>query len=452
MEKPYSKELSADTFQIVFPVIAAFAFVVSLILTASSGGSFANVWHYWTIALFSPISAYTAWRFLRRDQLTLANVVFIGVHCLFITLLLWREWEPGSAIPYFFAVFIVLSSMTSPPHIAFFVWFAVAFLTLFGVGASVVMEEGALSFSYVVQMFIPISINFFLALIAYLSALEWRFSVESVSGLHRKVQRRRDELFAIQAEIKANNMRLKSLNNELDDARQAALNERDLRTRFMTSVSHELRTPLNSIVNFAHILEQGVRGPVNDDQVDYLRRVEQSGWHLLTVLNDLLDMAQIEAGEFKLHLAPANLQTVCEEALVNVEGLLLDKPIELQRDYPEQWTAVNVDRMRIKQVLINLLGNAAKYTKAGFIRLTVLFDEHQVMLTIADSGIGIAPQYHDLIFQEFHQIDDAIARHRVGTGLGLPIARHLVERHGGSLSIDSDINQGSQFIITLPIN
>ncbi len=451
MEKPYSKELSLDTFQIIFPVIAAFAFVVSLILTASSGGDFVDVWHYWVVALLYPILAYTVWTFLRRDQFTFAKVVFIGSHCLFITLLLWREWQPGSVIPYFFAVFIILSSMTNPPHTAFLVWVAAAFLTLLGAGASLI-EEGVFSFSYVVQLFAPISINFLLALIAFLSAFEWRFAVESVSELHRKVQRRRDELFAIQAEVQASNMRLKSLNNELDVARQAALNERDLRTRFMNSVSHELRTPLNSIVNFAHILEQGVRGPVNNDQVDYLRRVEQSGWHLLAVLNDLLDMAQIEAGEFKLHLAPANLHPICEEALANVEGLLLDKPVELQRDYPEEWTAVNIDRMRIKQVLINVLGNAAKYTETGYIRLGVVFDEYQVILSIADSGIGIAPEYHDLIFQEFHQIDDTVARHRVGTGLGLPIARHLVERHGGSLSIESDIDQGSQFIVTLPIS
>lgn len=249
------------------------------------------------------------------------------------------------------------------------------------------------------------------------------------------------------------NGRLSFMNNQLDIARQDAVNERDLRTRFMNNVSHELRTPLNAIVNFAHILTLGGRGEVTDGQKDYLGRIEQSGWHLLNVLNDLLDMAQIESGEFKLHLEPTHLYHICEEAMTSTRGLLLDKEneIELIREYPEEWPAVNVDQMRFKQALINLLGNASKYTEEGHIALRVFPGEDEIKVAVEDTGIGIPPEYHQAVFEEFRQVDETAARKRIGTGLGLPITKHLIERHGGTLSITSAVGEGSTFTISLPM-
>ena len=446
MDKPYSRELSADTLLIIIPSIAVPAFVISLTLAALNGIS-GSSWYYWVVTILSPIAAYAALLLVRKDHLETAVNLFVGANLLFITLILSQDWQPGSPFPYLYTIFIVIMSMTRAPFLGFWVWFEATILMVIGVGFSLETFD----FRYIFQLLPPIFISFLLALYAYLSSFEWRFAVESVSELHRKVQRRRDDLFHAQETLQQINHHLQFLNDELDKARQAALNERDLRTRFMSNVSHELRTPLNSIVNFAHIIKKGAHGPINKLQGDYLNRIETSGWHLLNVLNDLLDMAQIEAGEFKLHQEPTNLHSICEEAMMTTRGLLLDKPVELRRDYPQQWPMVYVDRIRLKQALLNLLGNAVKYTEKGHICLQVTRNGEWVQMNIEDTGIGIAPEHYEAIFQEFRQVDENVARRRVGTGLGLPIARHLIERHGGTINVRSQLNQGSTFSINLPI-
>ncbi|VAW38690.1 hypothetical protein MNBD_CHLOROFLEXI01-150, partial [hydrothermal vent metagenome] len=237
----------------------------------------------------------------------------------------------------------------------------------------------------------------------------------------------------------------------LEMARGTAVAERDLRTRFMNQVSHELRTPINTIVNFAHILAQGEMGNVNPKQTDYLGRIEKSGWHSMSVLNDLLDLAQIEAGEFRLKRQIVDLETVCEDAMSSVRSLLRNPEIALVRDYPDKWPRILVDSKRFRQALLNLLGNAAKYTDGGQIILRVRTYEHTATFAVEDSGIGIPAEHHETIFQEFRQLNEAMARQRVGTGLGLPISRHLIEQHGGTLTLNSTVGQGSTFTITLPL-
>ena len=140
--------------------------------------------------------------------------------------------------------------------------------------------------------------------------------------------------------------------------------------------------------------------------------------------------------------------------MTTTRGLLLDKEteIDLIRDYPKEWPTVNVDQMRIKQALINLLGNSAKYTEAGHIALRVVPINGKMVISVEDTGIGIPSEYHQAIFVEFRQVDETAARKRIGTGLGLPITKHLIERHGGSLAINSVVGEGSTFTITLPIH
>ena len=136
---------------------------------------------------------------------------------------------------------------------------------------------------------------------------------------------------------------------------------------------------------------------------------------------------------------------------MNAHGLILDKPIELVRAYPDEWPLINVDVMRLKQSLFNILGNAAKYTEKGIITLEVQVEPEQVKLIVSDTGIGIDPAHHQQIFEEFQQLDQTIARKRSGTGLGLPITRHLLLQHGGNIEVESEIGVGSRFILTLPI-
>ncbi len=445
-ERYYSRELSADTSSIIIPAVTGLAFLVCLVIVAFNP-DWMEFWHFWIIVIFYPITSYTAWFQIQNDRIELGNAIFITTSILFITIIMAQTWHPTSPLPYLFAIFVIITSMTLRPEASFFVWGITSILSVLAAGYTV----RPFDLNYIYTLLWPIIINFILALTAYLVAYEWRFAVESISELHRKVRYRRNELFEVQEELQHTNFILRSLNDEIDNARREAVEEKEIRTRFMNTVSHELRTPLNSIVNFAHILSQGVRGPLTDGQVDYLSRIQHSGWHLLSVLNDLLDMAQIEAGEFDLKYAPTNLHLVCEEAMNNTTGLQLDKNISVIRDYPEQWPMVKADPMRLQQAIINLLGNAFKYTREGFVCLRVRSDEQRVYITVEDSGIGIKEENISKIFEEFHQVDQNVARRRIGTGLGLSISKHLVERHGGSIQVESEFQKGSKFTITLPI-
>lgn len=445
MNRPYSRELSADTSAILIPAITGFVFFICLIIATIELNIQEN-WHYWVVLILFPISSYISWLLIQKDRVESANLLFIITGSLLLTLFISQEWSPTSGLPYVYSVFILIASMTMQPQVSFWVWGGTAVL----MSAAVGVNQTPFSFSYLYNLLSPILINFFLALVAYLAAYEWRFAVESISDLHRKVRSRRNELFAVQEELALNNSILRSLNDEIAKARNQAVEEKEIRTRFMNTVSHELRMPLNSIVNFAHILTQGVRGPVNEGQIDYLTRIQQSGWHLLAVLNDLLDMAQIEAGEFDMRLMPTDLQIVCEEALNNIIGLQVETNISIIRDYPEVWPMVQADPMRLRQAIINLLGNAFKYTQKGYICLRVCSDENWIYISVEDTGIGIAAENMDDIFKEFHQINQDVARRRVGTGLGLPITKHLVERHGGKILVESEPDKGSKFVICLP--
>ncbi|MCI0394200.1 MAG: HAMP domain-containing histidine kinase [Chloroflexi bacterium] len=447
MDQSYSRQLRGDSLTTIVPVVTLVTFLTSLgfvVVLAPNRTSAVN--SLWVTVFGAPVIAYLTWRLARREKQHRAAVAFVGSYLALIALLHSQFWTPTSPLPYFYAVFILVSVMLLGIYAGFAAWFVSTILTVL-----LIILADRPAFEQVAQAMVPVLFNLLVAVMAFLSAVDWQIAIESTKELHLKAQQRRDELFNIQEELSLTNAKLKYLNEELDLARQAAETERDKRTRFMNNVSHELRTPLNAIVNFAYILEKGGRGEVSPEQADYLGRIQQSGHHLLKVLNDLLDLARIESNEFRLHLELLNLGQLCEEAMSYTRGLLTNQDIELIRDYPAEWPAVKADAIRLKQAILNLLGNAAKYTEQGHIALRVRPAGDWVHILIEDSGMGIDPKYHETIFREFHQVDDTAARKRVGTGLGLPIARHLVEEHGGRLTVASQLGRGSTFTITLPI-
>lgn len=445
MNQAYSQELRADTAVILIPLIAGSTALAGL-LTAIVHQDFATSWYWWLIVLLASVGGAVSWRTVRQDRRLLGTVIFTAVHLLILFLVINLNWTPGSMVPYLFAILIIASSMFTQPDFGFITWGAACLLLTIGISSHTTgITELAQHISG------PIIVNLLVAIITYFSAMEWQLAVESVSALHLKAQHRRDELFAIQEELRQTNARLHHANEALEKARKTAVAERDLRTRFMYQVSHELRTPINTIVNFAHILGQGELGNVSERQVDYLGRIESSGWHSMSVLNDLLDLAQMNAGEFRLKRELIDLHAVCDEAMGSVRSLLRSPNIQLVRDYPHVWPQVLVDPKRFRQALLNLLGNAAKYTDEGQITLRVRSHEHTATFAVEDTGIGIPEEHLETVFQEFRQLDETMARRRVGTGLGLPISRHLIERHGGTLSVKSQEGQGSTFTITLPL-
>lgn len=445
MNQAYSNELRADTATILIPIIASLTALGSL-LAAIAFEDFNANWHFWLSVLLATVSGAFGWRALKQNRQMVGTILFTAVHLLIFFLIIYKNWTPGSMIPYLFTVLIIASSMFTQPDYGFVTWGIATLLTTIGISSHI---DGTTELARYIAG--PIFVNFLVAGAAYFSALEWQFAVESVSALHLKAQHRRDELFAIQEALRLANAKLHSTNEELEKARKTAVAERDLRTRFMNQVSHELRTPINTIVNFAHILGQGELGDVSERQINYLGRIEKSGWHSMSVLNDLLDLAQINAGEFRLKRQLVDLHAVCEEAMGSIRSLLRHPDIALVRDYPDVWPTVLVDPKRFQQALLNLLGNAAKYTDEGQIVLRVRIHKQTATFAVADTGIGIPEEHLETVFQEFRQLDETIARRRVGTGLGLPISRHLIERHGGTLTVTSQVGKGSTFTITLPL-
>lgn len=223
-----------------------------------------------------------------------------------------------------------------------------------------------------------------------------------------------------------------------------------MKSRFLTDMSHELRTPLNSIINFAYLLGLGSEGELTTGQSDLLTRIGDSGRHLLDVINDILDLAKIEAGRVALILEDLDLRPLADSALSTAAGLVRRRPIELVRRIPDEVPLVRADRTRVRQVLLNLLSNAAKFTAAGSIALSVQVDDAWVTVSVADTGVGISPEDLARVFVEFVQLPSAASSEDRGTGLGLSISKRFAEMLGGRLWAESEPGKGSTFHFTLP--
>jgi signal transduction histidine kinase len=247
------------------------------------------------------------------------------------------------------------------------------------------------------------------------------------------------------------NASLEAAMAEAQSARAAAEQASELKTQFLANMSHELRTPLNSIINFTRILSAGMRGPVTSEQRDYLARVRQSGEHLLGLINDILDLSKIEAGRVDLQIEAVQITPLIQGVMATAAGLTKDKPLILRQELAPHLPPVAADRTRLRQILLNLLSNAAKFTHSGAITVRAHQQGSQLIISVSDTGIGIAPEDLTTIFEEFRQLEASANRRYEGTGLGLAICRKLVKLHGGDLWVESTPNVGSMFSFNLPI-
>ncbi len=224
-----------------------------------------------------------------------------------------------------------------------------------------------------------------------------------------------------------------------------------LKTQFLANMSHELRTPLNSIIGFSRVILKGIDGPLTDMQRTDLQAVYDSGQHLLGLINDILDISKIQAGKMELSFEEMNLREVIKGVMSTSIVLIKDKPIELQQSIPPDLPTMRADTRRIRQVLFNLIGNSAKFTEQGFIRVEAQASPTEVVISVSDSGTGIPPNKLRTIFEEFTQADGSSTRRAGGTGLGLSITRNFVELHGGRIWAESTPGVGSTFHVALPI-
>jgi signal transduction histidine kinase/putative methionine-R-sulfoxide reductase with GAF domain len=275
--------------------------------------------------------------------------------------------------------------------------------------------------------------------------------------LHRLGQTRpftEDELQALrtladQSAIILANQRLFA---EIQTANEKLRQLDQLKTQFLANMSHELRTPLNSIIGFSRVILKGIDGPITPEQEEDLTSIHNNGQHLLTLINEILDMAKIEAGKMMLSFEEVDLAETSYSAITAVRNIVEEKGLTLRADIADDLPVIEADPVRLKQILINLLSNAAKYTDSGQIDLLVKADgaEH-IQIAVQDTGIGIAPEDYETLFRPFEQIDNSSTRIAGGTGLGLPLTKWMVTMHHGEIWFDSQLGHGTTFCVRLPI-
>ena len=223
------------------------------------------------------------------------------------------------------------------------------------------------------------------------------------------------------------------------------------KTQFLANMSHELRTPLNSIIGFSRVMLKGIDGPLTELQSTDLQSIHNSGQHLLSLINSILDMSKIEAGKMELAMEELALPAVLDAVLDTTKALIKDRSVGLRAILPDDLPTVRADAQRVRQVLLNLMSNAAKFTDEGQITLMAEVGPEFVTISVADTGIGIEPEAQSRLFIPFQQVDGSTTRRAGGTGLGLAISRSFVDMHGGEIWVESVPGQGTTFSFTLPI-
>jgi signal transduction histidine kinase len=222
------------------------------------------------------------------------------------------------------------------------------------------------------------------------------------------------------------------------------------KSEFLASMSHELRTPLNAIIGFSQVLREEMFGTVNEKQAEYLDDIISSGNHLLSLINDVLDLSKVEAGQVELEVRPFSLRQSLERGVVMVREQATEDGVQVELAADPDVDVVEGDERRIKQVIFNLLSNAVKFTPAGgAVDVSSARVNGEVRISVADTGPGIASEDHQRIFEEFQQTDAGLEQ-REGTGLGLALSKRLVELHGGRIWLESELGKGSTFVFTLP--
>jgi signal transduction histidine kinase len=290
---------------------------------------------------------------------------------------------------------------------------------------------------------------------AWVETLGWVVGIMllmSIAGsvlLKRQVNARTRQLRQINQEME---QRIVERTADLGAAMEKAQAADRIKSAFLATMSHELRTPLNSIIGFTGIMLQGLAGPLNPEQHKQMSMVQGSARHLLALINDVLDISKIEAGQLTLSITSFDLKASIEKVARLVSPLAEKKGLNLKLDITDDIGTTTTDQRRLEQIVLNLLNNAVKFTEKGHVGISCHLEHGQYCLSVSDTGIGLQPGHLREIFQPFHQVDTGLTRKYEGTGLGLSICKKILEMMGGAIEVESRWGEGSSFTIRFPIH
>ncbi len=268
------------------------------------------------------------------------------------------------------------------------------------------------------------------------------------------------QLTALVNRVKKSEEKIQQKNHELKQINDRLQKASESKSAFLANMSHELRTPLNAIIGFSEVLQDLAFGELNQKQLKYVGNIYSSGKHLLSLINDILDLSKIESGKLELQIEEFSIPQTIEGIIATVKGLATKKGITLDLQTNRDVSHMTADHKKFKQILYNLLSNAIKFTPdGGRVSLTTndskaesKIPENFIHFTVEDSGIGIAPENHAKVFAAFEQIDESYSRQQEGTGLGLALTKKLVEMHNGEIWLESEVGKGTAFHFTFPCN
>jgi len=286
--------------------------------------------------------------------------------------------------------------------------------------------------------------------------LRWtQLNERRANALLEETRKNREEILRALESLERSNMALYRTQIELRAAHRKAEEARQLKEQFAANISHELRTPLNLVLGFTEVMCLTPEVYGGDDWPPTLKgdidQIYRSSRHLLDMIDDILDLSRFQMSTFKLNKEPMPIRAILEEGIDIAKNLFRARPVEFQVDLADNLPIVKVDKTRIRQVILNLINNAYRFTETGFVRLTARADEHEVFISVSDSGLGIPAEKIPFIFDEFYQADGSLNRRHGGTGLGLAISKKFVESHGGEIRVESEVGVGSIFTFTIPI-
>jgi signal transduction histidine kinase/CheY-like chemotaxis protein len=391
---------------------------------------------------------------LRYKHFQIALILLIGS---ILGAIAWQKWLfPASAAQFFFPLVVVVSSLLVSSR-----WdvFVVAFSTS-AVCMLLARLQGAAWLDYE-QITLPVLLVFFTAFSAWLgshqmhTALAWMHN--SYVRANELLNELRDERMQRESTLKMLEeayYRITKLNQALIEARSAAETARRLKAEFAANISHELRTPLNLIIGFSETM---ANAPETYRKVTWsptlrgdVEQIYRSSRHLSALIDDILDLSALEAQQLGLTVNEARLEEVIEEAIAVFRNLYQAKKLYLRTNIASDLPPLRIDTTRIRQVLLNLLANAIRFTREGGVTVTARVVDRGIDVAVADTGIGIAEEDLGRVFEKFGQVDGAINRVHEGTGLGVPLSKRLVELHGGELWLESQVGKGTTFYFVLP--